>query len=70
MYISPPTIRGSFGTYSLPPTPLVTVTLTAHELASLARLIEREAVEAEEDGQEAAARRLAWRAAALRDARR
>jgi hypothetical protein len=65
-----PTIKTSFGLRSLPPRPMLRVSLTPAELHTLIRAIEREAEAAEQDGQIAAADHLAWRAAALREAAR
>lgn len=65
MHISP-TIRTSFGKRSLPPRPMVRVSLTPAELHTLVRAIERDAESAERDGQVAAADYLARRAATLR----
>jgi hypothetical protein len=65
-----PTIKTSFGMRSLPPRPMLRVSLTAAELHTLIRAIERDAVAAEQEGQLAAADHLAWRAAALREAGR
>ena len=61
-----PTIRTSFGTRSLPPRPMVRVSLTPAELHTLIRAIERDAESAEREGQVTAANHLARRAATLR----
>ena len=55
---------------SLPPRPMLRVSLTPAELHTLIRAIERDAVAAEQEGQIAAADHLFWRAAALREAGR
>ena len=65
-----PTIKTSFGRRSLPPRPMLRVSLTPAELHTLIRAIERDAEAAEQDGRTAAADHLAWRAAALREAAR
>lgn len=65
-----PTIRTSFGVRSLPPRPMLRVSLTPAELHTLIRTIERDAEAAEHEGQIAAADHLARRAAALREAAR
>jgi hypothetical protein len=65
MYIIP-TIRTSLGTRSVPPRPMIRVSLTPAELNKLIRAIERDAESAEREGQMAAADHLARRAATLR----
>lgn len=63
----PATIRLSTGPASLPRAPMVRVSLTINELFVLVRHIRREADALRIDGQDAAADRLDWRAAALRE---
>ncbi len=59
------------GAVSLPiPRPMVTVALTVGEIHRLARDLERDARDAEQDGHHDVAESLDWRAAALREAAR
>lgn len=66
----PHTLRTSFGPRFLPLSPMVRVSLTRAELHHVIRGVERERAECEAAGQHDAAVRLAWRAAALREAAR
>ena len=66
----PHTLRTSYGPRFLPLSPMVRVTLTPAELHHVVRGVERERAECEASGQHDAAERLAWRAAALREAGR
>ena len=63
----PRTIATSFGLRHLPLAPMIRVTLTPAELHAAVRHVEREAREAEAEGQHDTAGRLYWRASALRE---
>ena len=62
------TISTSFGPRQLPPRPMIRVSLTCRELDTLVRALDRDAVQAQQDGRVAEADRLALRAAMLRNA--
>ena len=66
----PRTIATSFGPRHVPMAPMIRVTLTPAELHAAVLHVEREAREAEAEGQHDTAGRLYWRAAALREAGR
>jgi hypothetical protein len=63
-------IRLSTGVSHFRARPMVRAVLTVGELCDLAKLVERRADEAEQDGDLEHATRLSWRAAALREAAR
>jgi hypothetical protein len=60
------TIQTAFGPRLLPPAPMVRVNLTRYELDALIRILDRDAVQAQQDGRVAEADRLAVRAGMLR----
>lgn len=66
----PRTLRTSLGPRFLPLSPMVRVSLTRDELHHVVRGVERQRDECAAAGQHDAAERLAWRAAALREAGR
>jgi hypothetical protein len=55
----PATIRTTYGPRSLPLSPMISVHLTMREVHDLARLLDREASEAESEGRHDIAARLA-----------
>lgn len=69
MYISA-TINTMFGRAAIPHRPMIQVAVTSHELHGLVSWLQRQATEAEQDGRQALADSLHWRAAALREAGR
>ena len=66
----PRTIATNYGPRCLPLAPMIRVTLTPAELHAAVLHVEREAREAEAEGQHDTAARLRWRASALREAAR
>lgn len=65
MYIQS-NIRTAFGPRQLPPPPMVRVSLTQRELDTLVRALDRDAVQAQNDGRFREADSLTVRAATLR----
>jgi len=63
-------IRTSFGLRQLPPPPTVRVQLTHRELDALIRALDRDAIDAQNDGRLEEADKLATRIAGLRDVSR
>lgn len=66
----PSTIRLSTGRSAVFTRPMIRVSLTAHELHQLARVLDREADAARAEGRHDVADSLDWRVSALREAAR
>ena len=66
----PATIRTAFGPRALPRRPMLRVSVTPEELHTLTLALEREAAQAEREGDMGAADHLHWRTALLREAAR